>query len=134
MGEGFIPDVWAKALMDDMQNAGKLWDDFILGPEEHRRRGHSETMTDAEWEATKAARAERFAEWRKMTDKLIEDGTLDYAHCYECGGELELNDHRPSEWVWDETEAEHRARVPKTHMPPTITFATKKVVFPRDDD
>jgi hypothetical protein len=127
-----IPDELTQSIMQGLVEGFRRQEDFLLGPEEQRRRGHLETMPEDEWETVRASRAERFAEWRRLTDELIEDGTLDYAHCYECGGELEHNQERPSEWVWDESEAEHIERVGEPYSPPVITFATKKVEFPRD--
>jgi hypothetical protein len=63
--------------------------------------------------------------WRDLTDELLERGFLDHAHCYECGGELEMVlDEETVSWEWDETEQEWGERLIEAakNSPQTVTF------------
>jgi len=102
---GFVPGAWQDALQKQAAAMTVSWE-FL------HRRGHSEPKQgDREWDQMRTARKLAYNKWRKLTDELLADGTLDYGHCYECAGELELGKNRPTNWVWDETEEEFKARM-----------------------
>jgi hypothetical protein len=104
----FIPGVWDAAIKKSAAATSATWG--LL--QTLSRSGHSEpAQTDREWDQLRTARNLAYNKWRKLTDELLTDGTLEYGHCYECAGELELGKDRPTNWVWDETEEEHTARL-----------------------
>jgi hypothetical protein len=106
--DNFIPGVWDAPIVAHFVRTSAVMDAM----NEHRRRGHSEPeQSDKEWDRLRTERKLRYNKWRKLTDELIADGTLDHESCYECAGELGFNEDRPTRWVYDETEVEYRARI-----------------------
>jgi hypothetical protein len=114
-----IPEGYAQQILQQFVDEAHARDRAMFGPEEYQRKGHAETIVHTpEW----VAEREQFARaFEAMVNDGIERGFLDHAHCYECGGELEVTKHTSeTDWVYDETEAEHEARVAKL---PQITLA-----------
>lgn len=88
------------------------------------RKGHSETITtDEAWAQEQIERKERYEAWKQLTEELMEEGVLDYGHCYECEGPIQLNEQRPKVWIWDETEEEFAERM---RTRPPVEFPVKR--------
>ena len=109
----FIPGAWDNAIKKHAAAMSISWE-FLQAM---NRRGHSvPAQTEQEWNELQAARRRRFNYWRMLTDELVADGVLDHDSCYECAGELKLNEDRPTDWVWDETEDEYKARMEPSRL------------------
>ena len=108
MANEFINDLWVAPILKQAATIS-LSHEFLYG---HLRRGHSVPKhTDEEWDRLRTERKLRYNKWRKLTKQLLADGVLDHDHCYECAGELKLSEDRPTDWVYDETEEEFKARM-----------------------
>lgn len=87
-----------------------------------------------------AARTEFAAKWEELTQEGIDAGYLDWAHCYECAGTLEVTTD-DTEWVAEPNPdydpdkplpplAQHVA----DGKPVQFEFATKKLTSPGSEE
>lgn len=110
-----IPPAFVKGLWDGLLNNMRAYDRAVLGPDEYQRKGHAETTEHhPQW----IAKREKFAaKFQAMVEDGLKRGFLERDHCYECGGELvPTTDTSETDWIYDETEAEWKARM--ATMPP----------------
>lgn len=127
----FLPDRFADAIRQHFLDGIESTTELLLGPEEHRRKGHLESTPYTSDEL--AARKRAVRKWKRLTRELEHAGWLEHEACYECGGELvpsTEDEHR--EWVYDETVEDHASRTANMtpYQAPHFVFATKRIEVP----
>lgn len=96
-------------------------DEHMFGPEEYRRKGHTETP---KWTAERIAAREEFKQrFELLVAEGEEQGFLEHEHCYECGGELRVTTHtRDTDYIWDETPEQWKARIAELPRINTVLY------------